>query len=274
METLNPIGSFKGRGSDHLLRRLGGDVGGIVCASAGNFGQGMAYAARERGLPLTVFAAEGANEMKVRRMRGWGADVRLQGRDLDAAKAAARSHAERAGLRFVEDGHEVAVTEGAGTIALELTREHEPFDAVVAPLGNGALVNGIGTWLRHTGGGTRTIAVSAEGAPAMERSWRAGEVVATERVDTIADGIAVREPVAAAVATMRSVVDEVWLVSDDALLRAVRQAFRALGLVLEPAGAAGLAAVLERPERFRGMRVAVPLCGGNVTDEQRTRWLA
>lgn len=274
IETLNPIGSFKGRGTDELLRRRAPASGGLVCASAGNFGQGMARAAQARGVPLTVFAATGANAVKVERMRAWGAEVRLHGDDLDDAKEAALAHAADQKLSFIEDGREVEVTEGAGTIGVELTRASEPLDAVLVPLGNGALANGIGTWLRSARPETRLVGVAAEGAPAMERSWRAGRPIATERVQTIADGIAVRQPVPEAVAVMLEVVDEVLLVPDETLLRAMRDAFRVLGVVLEPAGAAGLAALLEYGARFHGLRVAVPLCGNLLTDEQRARWLA
>jgi threonine dehydratase len=139
VETANPIRSFKGRGTDYLLHRLGGKhPGRLVCASAGNFGQGLAYAARKRCIPLTVLAAENANPAKVERMRGLGAEVRPEGEDFDEAKAAARALAESEGWRFVEDGREAEIAEGAGTIALELCRWPESFDAILVPLGNGA----------------------------------------------------------------------------------------------------------------------------------------
>jgi len=113
VESINPIRSFKGRGTDFLLHRLAGDRTGIVCASAGNFGQGMAYACRKRGRPLTVFAARGANPLKVERMRALGAKVELQGDDFDEAKDAARRHATENGELYVEDGRLGAIAEGA-----------------------------------------------------------------------------------------------------------------------------------------------------------------
>ncbi|MGE3294775.1 MAG: pyridoxal-phosphate dependent enzyme, partial [Geminicoccaceae bacterium] len=121
VETLTPIRSFKGRGASWLLHRLGEEAKrGLVCASAGNFGQGMAYAARSRGLPVTVFAAVNASPVKVAAMRAFGAEVRLDGADFDAAKAAARGFAAETGRLFVEDGAHPAIAEGAGTIAREL----------------------------------------------------------------------------------------------------------------------------------------------------------
>src|SRR5205807_7842101 len=167
VESINPIRSFKGRGTDFLLHRLAGDRTGIVCASAGNFGQGMAYACRKRGRPLTVFAARGANPLKVERMRALGAKVELQGDDFDEAKDAAKLHAQQNGEVYVEDGLLGAIAEGAGTIAVELTHETEPIDAVFVPLGNGSLVNGMGTWLKHSAPSTQVIAVCAKTAPSM-----------------------------------------------------------------------------------------------------------
>src|SRR4051812_10561437 len=122
VETTNPIRSFKGRGCDYLLRWLGPACGPLVTASAGDFGPGVAYAARSRGVRVAIFAAETASAVKVERMRALGAELRLIGHDLDAAKHAARAWAAGAGLRFVEDGREPEIAAGAGTIAVELLR--------------------------------------------------------------------------------------------------------------------------------------------------------
>jgi threonine dehydratase len=143
VECVNPIRSFKGRGTDYLMHRIGSRPKGFACASAGNFGQGMAYAARKRGQRLTVFAAVTANPLKVSRMRALGAEVVLAGADFDAAKAAAKEHAQGSGALYIEDGQLPEIAEGAGTIALELSRMDKAFDAIFVPLGNGALINGI-----------------------------------------------------------------------------------------------------------------------------------
>ncbi len=274
VETVNPICSFKGRGTDYLLYRLRGERSeGLVCASAGNFGQGLAYAARKSNTPLTVFAARGANPRKVERMRWFGAEVRLEGEDFDEAKAAARALAESEGSRFVEDGREVEIAEGAGTIALELCRWPEPFDAVLVPLGNGALLSGVGTWMKAHAPSTEVIGVCAAGAPAMALSLQEGVRKTTEKVDTIADGIAVRIPVEEALSDLSGVVDDVLLVDDGTIVRAMRLLFWKMGLVVEPAGAAGVAALLAHRERFAGALVATPLCGSNLTGQQARRWL-
>ncbi|HUH13773.1 MAG TPA: pyridoxal-phosphate dependent enzyme [Longimicrobiales bacterium] len=272
VETANPIRSFKGRGAGYFVHRLRARAP-LVCASAGNFGQGLAWAARARGMPLTIFAAVGASPLKVERMRRFGAEVRLGGEDFDAAKAAARTWAERAGATFVEDGREAAIAEGAGGMAVELLQWPEAPEALLVPVGNGALITGVARWVKAHSPETRVVGVSAAGAPAMERSWRTGAVVETDATDTIADGIAVRVPVAEALADMRGVVDEMVLVDDQAIVRAMRRTFEETGLVVEPAGAAGVAALVAAPERWRGRLVATPLCGSNITAEQARRWL-
>jgi threonine dehydratase len=274
VETLTPIRSFKGRGASYLLHRLGRAAqAGLVCASAGNFGQGLAHAARRHGVAATVFAATNANPLKVAAMRGFGAAVRLEGADFDAAKVAARAFAAASGRLFVEDGAHPAVAEGAGTIARELDGADALGDAVLVPLGNGSLVNGVGAWIKARRPGTRVIAVAAAGAPAMAISWREGRTVETPSVATIADGVAVRTPVPEALEGMRSAVDEVVEVDDANILRAMRLAFATLGLVVEPAGAVGLAALLADPTLHRGQRVSTILCGSNVTAEQAREWL-
>jgi threonine dehydratase len=274
VETINPIRSFKGRGTDYLLHRLEGGGDQYVCASAGNFGQGMAYAARKRGSHVTVFCARDANQLKVARMRALGAEVILDGEDFDAAKEAASRHAESTGARFVEDGGLPAISEGAGTIALELCRMEEALDAVFVPLGDGALVIGVGLWLRRASPNTRVIGVVAEGAPAMDLSWRAGRVVPTDSISTIADGIAVRLPIGRALDDMRSTVDEVMLVSDEEIVAAMRLLLFDAGLAVEPAGAAGLAAAAQLRDRFHRQRVAVIVTGGNIAPDDLRRLLA
>ncbi len=272
VETLNPVRSFKGRGTEYLMASLHGQPH-LVCATAGNFGQGMAYAARKRGIPLTVFAAETANPLKVERMRALGAEVRLVGRDFDAAHEAAQAFAAESGARLVEDGRDPALSEGAGTIGMELLRWPDPFDAILVPLGDGALLAGVARWVKAHRPATRMIGVCASGAPAMERSWAAGQVQELERTDTIADGIAVRSPFPEALADLTGLIDGILLVEDSAMVAAMRSAYQEVGVVLEPAGAAGLAALLAHRERFRGQLVAAILSGGNITVEQMRQWL-
>ena len=271
VETLNPIRSFKGRGAEYLTASLRGRPR-LVCATAGNFGQGMAFAARKRDLSLTVFTAANANPFKVERMRALGADVQFA-EDYDAAHLAAQTFAMQNGAQLVEDGRDPAIAEGAGTIGLELLRWPEPFDAILVPLGDGALLAGVARWVKAHQPAAQMIGVCAKGAPAMERSWRSGRIREQEGTDTIADGIAVRIPFPEALADLTGLVDDILLVEDNTLVAAMRLAHRELGVVLEPAGAAGLAALLTYGERFQGRLVGAILSGGNLTTEQIREWL-
>jgi threonine dehydratase len=234
----------------------------------------MAYSARKRGLPLTIFASETANPLKIERMRALGAEVRLAGEDFDAAHLAAQAFAAENDARMVEDGREPAISEGAGTIGLELLRWPEPFDAVLVPLGDGALLAGVARWVKAHRPATRMIGVCASGAPAMERSWRAGKVQELERARTIADGIAVRVPFTEAVADLTGLADDILLVEDETLVAAMRLAHQELGMVLEPAGAAAMAALMAYRERFGGQQVGAILSGGNITVQQMRQWLS
>lgn len=271
-ETANPVGSFKGRGADWFVRSVLRPGEAVACASAGNFGLGLARACGLRGHACAVFVAHSANPLKVDALRRCGADVHVAGADFDAAKQAARAHALAHGVRFVEDGAEPAIAEGAGTIALELAAQ-AGFDTITVPLGNGALLAGIGSVLRVLMRGVEVLGVVARNAPAMQHSLRAGRAVATPHADTIADGIAVREPIAATIAPLRRCCDDVLDVGEDDLRAAIVLLHRHLGLVVEPAGAAGIAALLAEPHRFAGRRVATIACGTHIAAPLRAHLL-
>ncbi|HEX2688629.1 MAG TPA: pyridoxal-phosphate dependent enzyme, partial [Kofleriaceae bacterium] len=243
--------------------------------SSGNFGQAMAYACRKRAIPLTVLVPRGASPLKIARMRALGADVVQAGDDLAAAKAAARVWSAEHAARLVEDGREAQVSEGAGSIAVELLARGDAFDQVIVPLGDGALLNGMARWIKAASPATRVIGVSSRGAPALHDSWRRGPgapVVVTDRVNTIADGIAVSAPIDASVADLHGLVDDVLLVDDEALILAMRLVHDHAGLVTEPSGVAGLAAILGNPRAFEGATIATVLTGSNVTYEQLQAW--
>ena len=272
VETLNPIRCFKGRGTDFLVSEAEDDVP-LVCASAGNFGQAMAYSCRKRGLDLTVYASERANPLKIGRMRALGARVVLHGPDFDEAKIEARRVARERDARFVEDSLDVETLEGAATMALEWLRFPEPLDALLVPLGNGAMFNGVASVMKERSPGTKMVVVQAAGAPAMVESWRAGKRVVHDRIDTVADGIGVRVPVPQALEDMDGLVDDAVLVGEDALFEAMRLLHRHAGVVTEPSGAAGVAALVEHPGLFRDGLVGTIVCGGNLTADQMREWL-
>lgn len=267
VETANPIRSFKGRGADFFARSLDARQK-IVCASAGNFGQAMAYAGRSQGIPVEVFVAHDVNPAKAERMRALGAKVTLCDGDFHRAKEEARRlAADNSDCIFVEDGAEDAISEGAGTIGIELLAGGA-IDTVIVPLGDGALINGVAAWIKHHSRHTRIIGVCPEATPAMLHAWREARAMSALPVShggatrTIADGIECRVPVKKSVAMMKDVVDDIALVSDDELIAAMRLAASTLGLVLEPSGAAGLAAI--RRYELPGERLATILTGSNI----------
>ena len=271
VETLNPIRSFKARGAQFLVSQMSGSPH-LVCATAGNFGQGMAYAARRRGWPITIFVGAKANPMKVDRMGQLGATVRQGSDDPDELHAEADAFARKNSFHLVQDGREAAIAEGAGTIAVELLKWPKCFDDIVVPLGDGALLGGMARWVKAQCPTTRVIGVCATASPAMERSWRSKKVVSAPCDATIAAGIAVGTPFEEAVTDLTGLIDDVLLVPDSSLITAMRLAHKELGVVLEPAGAAGLAALMDHPEQFRGRLVATVLTGGNVSPNNLTEW--
>jgi threonine dehydratase len=272
VETLNPVRSFKGRGADYYAASLSAGAR-VVTASSGNLGQALAYACRRRGARLTVFAATSANPLKLERMRALGADLHLVGEDFDAAKAEACCFATISGLVFVEDGVEPRLSEGAGSIAVELLGFPEQLDSVLVSLGNGAILGGMARWMTEQAPTVEVIGVAPTGAPCMAESFHQRRPVTTATIATIADGMATRVPVPEALADLQGTASDVVLVGDAAMIRAMQLVHQHLGLVLEPSGAAGVAALLTYPERFRDRTVAVVLCGGNLTPRQAATWL-
>jgi len=261
VETVNPIRSFKGRGADFRISQLESGQQ-VVCASAGNFGQALAYSGRARGVGVTVFVPHDVNPVKRARIEGFGATVHVGGEDFEAAKRLAVAHAAKDATRtFIEDGDDSAISEGAGTIAIELERAGE-IDAIVVPVGDGALISGIATWVKARSRGVRVIGVGPKGGAAMVESWKARRPVSVDATNTIADGLAVRVPVKRAVERLIALADDMLAVDDSEMIQAMRLAARTLGIVLEPSGAAGIAAIARH--RIPGERIATILTGSNV----------
>lgn len=274
VETLNPVRSFKGRGAELVLSRLVSERRhpSVVCASAGNLGQALAYSGARRGVPVTVFAAASASAVKVERMRALGATVHLDGGDIELPRALAREFARVEGAFLVEDSLDVDTCEGAATIGLELLAGADRPDALIVALGGGALACGVGYVAGELSPSTEVVAVQPTGAPAMALSWRKGAVVDTDTIDTIADGVAGRHPIPEVLDDLLQVVDDVVLVDDDLIKRGMRLLFECAGLVAEPSAALGVAAVLAHPARFAGRSVATVVCGSNVSPSDFRSW--
>jgi threonine dehydratase len=274
IETLNPVRSFKGRGTETVAavaQKQGASQ--MVCASAGNLGQALAYSGSSRGLAVTVVAARTASPLKLRQIAAFGAAVRLEGEDIEDARLLAREIAEADGAYLVEDSLDLATCEGAATIGLELVRDDPRLDVLLVALGGGAMASGIGYTMRSLAGHAEVIGIQPRGAPAMALSWSRRTVVETDHIETIADGVAGRCPIPEVLDDLLVVLDDVVLVSEDSIKAGMRALYEHAGLVVEPSAALGIAAVLEDPERFAGRRVTTILCGSNVDPTDFARWV-
>jgi threonine dehydratase len=276
VESVNPIRSFKGRGTWLAVEALAGEGRAsadrpIVAASTGNFGQGLAFAARAFDVPAVVFADEHANPIKLARIRALGATVVQSGRDFDDAREAAEQFARERDAYLLVDGQDPWIAAGAATIALEVTAATDagalpPLATAYVPLGNGALLVGIGAWLRHAAPACRIVGVAAAGAPSMVQSIREGGLIETAEAATYAEGIACRVPVPEALGMLVGRVDDLLLVTEDELHAAEAELRGATGITAEGAAAASWAGLLQ--DRAAGMRSVgaslVVLTGSNA----------
>jgi threonine dehydratase len=274
LETANPVRSFKGRGTEVIASQLAGDgAGAVVCASAGNLGQALAWSGRGRGLDVTVVASRFAPAAKLDRIRALGARLELVDGDFDLARERAADVARSNGIRLVEDSLDIETCEGAATIGLELAATVPSFDAVLIALGGGALATGVGHVLKDLAPQVEVICVQPLGSPAMTRSWRQRRVVTTDSTNTIADGVAGRRPIPAVLDDLLLVADDAVLVREESIIAGMRMLLDQGGLVVEPSAALGIAAILEDRDRFAGRHVVTIVCGSNVDVAAYQRWV-
>jgi threonine dehydratase len=265
-ETVSPIASFKLRGAlTALLRARGGSAAAeAVTSSTGNHGQGVAAAARVVGIPAHVFLPHGANPIKRRMIEALGATLHEAGRDIDEAKADAQRFAASRDALFVDDGESLAVMEGAGTVGLEVAERLPDVDVLFVPMGSGTLVTGCAVALKGLQPRARVVAVQSSGSPAMVESFHARRAV-ERAIDSVADGLVCRVPARLALEGLWAWVDDAVTVSDATLLQALRALVEHAHVLVEPAGAAGLAAAWARRLDLAGRRVVLVLTGANVT---------
>jgi threonine dehydratase len=264
-ENHTPTGAFKVRGGLNLvaqLARMQPRPSGLASATRGNHGQSLAFAARRHGLQCTIVVPFGNSISKNASMRAWGAELIEHGRDFDEARVFAHGLAAERGLRFVGP-FERELVAGVASYALELFRAAPPLDRVFVPIGCGSGICGLIAARDALGLATRIVGVVSASANAYAQSFREGRAVETSTAHTVADGMAVRVPVASALAEIRRGAEDVVEVTDGEIEDAMRAYFDDTHQVAEGAGAAPLAALLNWQER-RGKRVAVILCGGNV----------
>lgn len=264
-ENLQRTGSFKPRGAYVRLSRLTEEerAHGVVAASAGNHAQGVALSAQLLGIKAVVYMPEGAPIPKVNATLGYGAEVRFHGQYLDQAITEAKGYAEESGAVFISPFDHVDIVAGQGTCGLELLEQVPDVRTVIVPTGGGGLLAGMAIALKALKPEVRVIGVQAERAAAFPPSLEKGEPVALEHMATMADGIAVGRPGDITFAAVREHVDEMLTVSEEALSRAVLAIAERAKMIVEPAGAAAVAALMEDPTHVETPAVAV-LSGGNI----------
>lgn len=264
-ENLQRTGSFKIRGAYLRMSRLSEQerAKGVVAASAGNHAQGVALAAQMLGIKSTVFMPEGAPIPKERATRGYGAEIRFEGRTIDRCLVAARQFADETGAILIHPYDHVDIVTGQGTCGLEILEQCPDVRTVVVPAGGGGFLAGIATAVKATDPGITVVGVQAEGAAAYPPSLAAGHPVPLEKMETMADGIAVGRPGDIPFRAIQANVDEVLTVSEESLSQALLMVLERAKLLVEPAGVAAVAAIMDHSPRFETPLVAV-LSGGNV----------
>ncbi|SOC88586.1 L-threonine ammonia-lyase [Curtobacterium sp. 314Chir4.1] len=268
-ENLQRTGAYKVRGAYNRLSTLTPEqrAAGVVAASAGNHAQGVALAARELGIPATIFTPVGVALPKLQATRHYGAEVVLRGHSVEEALSAAKDFAARTGAVFIPPFDHPAVIAGQGTLGLEILDQVPDAETVIVPIGGGGVIAGIALAVKgvaeRLGRPIRVIGVQAENAAAYPSSLEAGEPVTVTTKPTIADGIAVARPGDLNFPIIRDLVDDIVTVSDDDVARALLVLLERAKLVVEPAGAVGVAAIMSGAVRDTG-RTVVLLSGGNI----------
>ena len=266
----NPVRSFKIRGALNLLHHLtagpAATLPNLVTASTGNHGAAMAFACQQYGVPLAVGVPVGCDQSKVRLIRQFEANLEFLGRDIDETKELLTDALSKESL-FVEDGSTPEIYDGTSTIGLEIAKSLPEVEVVFVPVGNGALIGGIGSILKEHDPDLEVVGVQSEAAPCMALSFQAGRPVDTATCDTFASGLAVRIAIPKAVKLMLEVVDRMILVSEGALKEAVRLFYEATGHLVEGAAAAPLAGALQSRESIRNRTVCLVVSGANLDED-------
>jgi len=262
-----PTGSFKPRGALYALslNTVRRPIHEVTASSTGNHGAAVAYAAQLLGWKARIFLPEKNNQVKRKNIERLGAAIEEKGMlDLAGAFAAASAYAQRTGAFFLNDATDEDLPAGPGTIVCEIFEQQPDIDVIYVPMGDTALIRGVAEAAKQISRNVKIIGVQSERAPSYFLSWKEGRAVETETCDTIADGLATRTPVPANVAAIRELVDDVILVSEEVMLRAIGRLLIVEHVVSEPAGAAATAAYLKSLDRTCG-NVALLVTGANVS---------
>ena len=264
LENLQYTGAFKERGAlNKLLLMSDADrARGVIAASAGNHAQGLARNAQALGVPAVIVMPVTTPDVKVRQTRVLGAEVVLTGHDFDEANAAAAQIEKERDLIYVHPFDDADVIAGQGTIALEMIEDGPAFDAMIVPIGGGGLIAGMGLAVKDVSPEVEVIGVQAALFPSMANALDNG--ARATGGNTLAEGIAVKQAGRLTRELVRKVVDDIVLVDERILERALSMLMMEQKLLVEGAGAAGLAAILADPDRYNGRRIGLVLCGGNI----------
>lgn len=265
-EYISPVRSFKARGALNLVHHLkvSGEASRLSTASTGNHGAAMSFACQEYSLPLTVGVPVNADDTKVSLIKNFGARLEFLGNDLDETKEIMLQDTAFKETLFIEDGSSQDIVAGTSTIGLEIIEQVSGLDMVLVPVGNGALIGGIGTVIKAAKPSIKIIGVQAEEAPCMVLSFRSGEPVDTESCNTFATGMAVRVAIPEAVALVSEVVDEMVLVSEREMKQAMGIYYACTGQMVEGAGAAALSGALKISQALEGKTICLIATGANV----------
>jgi threonine dehydratase len=269
-ENHQPVGAFKVRGGVNLVSQLTAAERerGVIAASTGNHGQSVAYAANLFGVRAVICVPEQANPVKVESMQALGAEVICHGRDFDEAREHCEKLAAALGYRYIHSGDEPALVAGVATCALEIIEAWPDTEVIVVPVGGGSGAAAASLVAKDVRPSIEVIAVQSEAAPAAYRSWQAGSLTTDATSGTFAEGLATRTAFELPQQIMREKLDDFVLVSEDALRDATRLMIEKTRNLVEPAGAAPLAAVLSDPGRFADRNVALICTGGNISPAQ------
>ena len=265
-ENLLPTGAFKVRGGINLISRLSREERerGVITASTGNHGQSVAYASSIFGVKATIYVPKNTSPLKVEAMRRFGATVKLYGSDFDEARVKAEEEAERKGLRYVHPANEPLLIAGVGTLYLEVMEDLPDVDVIIVPIGVGSGASAACIVAKSINPRVEVIGVQAERAPAVYLSWKEGRIVETPSADTFAEGLATRVPFQLTLGIINELIDDIVLVSEEEMKRAILTLLETVHQLAEGAGAASTAAAFRIKDRIRGKRVVLILTGGNL----------
>ena len=266
LENFQTTGSFKVRGAYYRIKNLSAEetANGVICASAGNHAQGVAYAAASLGVKSTVFMPMFAPPLKVIATKAYGANVILTGDTFDDAFKAATAFGEKSGATFVHPFNDPYIIAGQGTIGLEIFEQLRDVEDVVVPIGGGGLIAGIAIALKELNPRIRIIGVEAEGAQSMKLSVEKGKAVTMNSTNTIADGIAIKSPGNLTLDVVRELVDELVVVNDAEMARTAYLLLQRAKILTEPSGVAAMAAIMYHKTNTLGRKVVPLISGGNV----------